>query len=59
MHSLFVIIFIVSLIALLYFLLRFTILVIRKQSTSNYRKKLLVSSITLAVSLIVIGTIPK
>ncbi len=59
MHSLFVIIFIVSLIALLYFLLRFTILVIRKQSTSNYRKKLIVSSITLAVSLIVIGTIPK
>ena len=59
MHSLFVIIFIISLIALLYFLLRFTILVIRKQSTSNYRKKLIVSSITLAVSLIVIGTIPK
>lgn len=59
MHDLFVMIFIISLIALLYFLLRFTILVIRKQSTSSYRKKLIVASITLAVSLIVIGTIPK
>lgn len=59
MQSLFVIVFIISLIALVYFSLRFTILMLRKQDTASYKKKLIVSSVILAVSLVVIGTIPK
>lgn len=59
MQSLFVIVFIISLIALLYFSLRFTILMLRKQDTTSYKKKLIASSVVLAVSLVVIGTIPK
>ncbi|MBQ6130946.1 MAG: hypothetical protein IJL12_01195 [Selenomonadaceae bacterium] len=59
MQSFFVISFVISLIALVYFLLRFTILLLSKQDTASYKKKLIVSTAILAVSLVVIGTIPK